>query len=668
MRTVKEHPKHFEVDDGDGKPAFKVAKQGLSPHVMAKIQKMCSGGVMKGYADGGVVKTKPAKVLPESTQLADLGGDVHPAMTVGKGVSDLWTPAMKAVLGGVQRFADGGDVLDPATGQPIATANGIDPSTGQEIGHRAGIPDELRSEEMPMPSPMPLNGGQDISTPPSRDDSGPPKFDPSMLKAVVQPEPQAGPEQPKWMTSAATKVPDNTAIDLKATPTEAPTAVGANSKSLADKSAEAMKQPAVPQLLEGEMPKVEHTELPKYAKVGESAAQKQAFREQQEAAGDAAVREAALHKTNADTMAATAASGETLDKLYNDQINKVNARVTQMSEDIANNKIDPNRLWTNSSTGAKVASAIGLLLGGLGAGAAGGRNMAIEAMDKAIDHDIDAQVKDVDNKKSVVGYYMRQGESLQQAKNSAKLDLYAAAKNTLAQNAEASAGTAGATNAENAKAALTLQEQAIVQNQAQLNAQRDHETAMQQALMNKSEKDQNYANAVAYKTKLETTNARERLNYGRGTQEDADLIGAKNTVQLPNGKLGLGKTAPLSEKYATKMAEIEPAVAAIHDLRQIRERSTAGMNLDKGDRMQVAAFRAQLGPLVSKAFGASERPNGITQALLDKNISDDVWMQRYGKAVDDALSKGFGNIERGYRNQFVVNGFGPEKNPGMGKE
>lgn len=83
--------------------------------------------------------------------------------------------------------------------------------------------------------------------------------------------------------------------------------------------------------------------------------------------------EAQAAKINADNMAA---------------IQKQN---DELAAAIANNKIDPRRLFAQASTGAKVASALGLVLGGIGAGLTGGENQALKMLNKLVDDDIDAQ-------------------------------------------------------------------------------------------------------------------------------------------------------------------------------------------------------------------------------------------------------------------------------------
>lgn len=77
-----------------------------------------------------------------------------------------------------------------------------------------------------------------------------------------------------------------------------------------------------------------------------------------------------------------------------DYINKQEDSNEKLGQKVINNDIDPKRLYKNMSTGSRVVSTIGLILGGLGAGASGGRNLAAESMQKIIDQDVEAQKSD----------------------------------------------------------------------------------------------------------------------------------------------------------------------------------------------------------------------------------------------------------------------------------
>lgn len=69
-----------------------------------------------------------------------------------------------------------------------------------------------------------------------------------------------------------------------------------------------------------------------------------------------------------------------------------------LMDSLQNNKIDPNRVWNNMSTGNHVLAGIGMLLSGIGSGRTGGQNLAIKMIDDTIDKDVEAQKNDQSNK------------------------------------------------------------------------------------------------------------------------------------------------------------------------------------------------------------------------------------------------------------------------------
>jgi hypothetical protein len=73
--------------------------------------------------------------------------------------------------------------------------------------------------------------------------------------------------------------------------------------------------------------------------------------------------------------------------------NKYQQADEQYKQALDAQKINPDRYWSDKSTGSKIAAGIGMLLGGFG-GATGQANMAVNMIDKAIERDIDAQKND----------------------------------------------------------------------------------------------------------------------------------------------------------------------------------------------------------------------------------------------------------------------------------
>lgn len=70
--------------------------------------------------------------------------------------------------------------------------------------------------------------------------------------------------------------------------------------------------------------------------------------------------------------------------------------------DIQSGQIDPDHIWSTKSTPNKIATVIGLIAGGIGAGATGGINMAAKALSQEIDRDIDAQKANLGKKNNVL--------------------------------------------------------------------------------------------------------------------------------------------------------------------------------------------------------------------------------------------------------------------------
>lgn len=78
-------------------------------------------------------------------------------------------------------------------------------------------------------------------------------------------------------------------------------------------------------------------------------------------------------------------------------------RVRQITDEARNTKIDPGRLFKNASTFQKVASFFAVALGGTLRSTNGGRNPALDLIQKKIEQDINAQETDLDNLKDVAG-------------------------------------------------------------------------------------------------------------------------------------------------------------------------------------------------------------------------------------------------------------------------
>lgn len=109
-----------------------------------------------------------------------------------------------------------------------------------------------------------------------------------------------------------------------------------------------------------------------------------------------------------------------------DMYNDMQKRRAQLDEYVKNNPINENHLMENMGTGSKVATAMGLFFGGLGA-PFGGHNYAMDYLNKQIDRDIEAQKSRMDQQKTIYGaYHQLYGDGLQAlgAAKASMLDYY----------------------------------------------------------------------------------------------------------------------------------------------------------------------------------------------------------------------------------------------------
>ncbi len=98
---------------------------------------------------------------------------------------------------------------------------------------------------------------------------------------------------------------------------------------------------------------------------------------------------AGIAKANSDYAAATAKLQKPEDIMA-----KLKAGDDQAKQAFMDAKISPDHYWANKSTGAKISAAIGMMFGGIGAGLTHGPNLAVEAVNKAIERDMEAQRSD----------------------------------------------------------------------------------------------------------------------------------------------------------------------------------------------------------------------------------------------------------------------------------
>lgn len=92
-----------------------------------------------------------------------------------------------------------------------------------------------------------------------------------------------------------------------------------------------------------------------------------------------------------------------------------------LSKAIDEQKINPKRYIENMSTGSKIATAIGMILGGFGQGLGGGDNPAVTFLQKQIDADIKAQESEIGKKEGLLAANLKQFGNLRDAMDMTRL-------------------------------------------------------------------------------------------------------------------------------------------------------------------------------------------------------------------------------------------------------
>lgn len=125
----------------------------------------------------------------------------------------------------------------------------------------------------------------------------------------------------------------------------------------------------------------------------------------------------------ADADIAYQAKMQELQNTFNKQFARDNANVEATVQDIKANHINPRHYQENMDTGSKIRTAIGLMLGGMGAGLTHGPNLAAEFFNKQIDRDIAAQQNAQENRTTLLHAYQQQYQNHNMANTMTKATL-----------------------------------------------------------------------------------------------------------------------------------------------------------------------------------------------------------------------------------------------------
>jgi hypothetical protein len=140
------------------------------------------------------------------------------------------------------------------------------------------------------------------------------------------------------------------------------------------------------------------------------------------------------------------------------------AKDDQLMADFQSGKVDPNRVWSNTSTGNKIIAGIGVLLSGIGSGLTGQPNMAMKVINDTIDKDIDAQKNNLGKTATLLEMNYRRYGNMQSAEAATRATLIGTAQTQLQGIAANTQNGIAAANAKTALAQLSMQKAQMEQN------------------------------------------------------------------------------------------------------------------------------------------------------------------------------------------------------------
>lgn len=106
-----------------------------------------------------------------------------------------------------------------------------------------------------------------------------------------------------------------------------------------------------------------------------------------------------------------------------DNFDKLEVERQKFATDVANHTIDPNKYVGDMSTGGKFATAIGLILGGIGGGLTHQENPALKFLNNQIENDMKAQEANLGKSKNLLSMNMERFRDLNLARTQSRIDL-----------------------------------------------------------------------------------------------------------------------------------------------------------------------------------------------------------------------------------------------------
>ena len=153
-----------------------------------------------------------------------------------------------------------------------------------------------------------------------------------------------------------------------------------------------------------------------------------------------------------------------LQSSYESNLKTLDDENAKLQQDVLNTKIDPNKIYSNASTGNRVLAGISILLGGLSQGLTGAKsNPAMDVINNAIDRDIDAQKADLGRKQNLLSFNMQKYGKLDAATAATRAQLLGITQAQISAAAAKSGSDVAISQARMANGQIDLQKSQILQ-------------------------------------------------------------------------------------------------------------------------------------------------------------------------------------------------------------
>jgi hypothetical protein len=167
-------------------------------------------------------------------------------------------------------------------------------------------------------------------------------------------------------------------------------------------------------------------------------------------------------KAEAAALTSTIAGQQQTAQTYQDHYSALEQERQNFMSDIENQHIDPQHYLNSMGTGSKIATGIGLILGGMGGGLSHQGNPALDFLNKQIDRDIQAQQTNLGKSENLLSANLKQFGNLRDATDMTRVMQMDIVGNQMKQAAATAMSPLAAARAQQGIGALQMQSSQIL--------------------------------------------------------------------------------------------------------------------------------------------------------------------------------------------------------------